>query len=135
MPCPECIFVATLHDELFKLWNYLHNTYCWCHFWSNLGIFDPRGPYIGLPPHCFAINLEEIPSCFALNIFLWLLCITKWTKLVSYCHIEYLYLGSFLVNYPPIIPIFGVIFGQNCGIWPPRCPYIGSPLLVCNNFE
>ena len=35
--------------------------------------FDPPGsPCMGLPP-CYAINFEEIPSCFVLNVYLWLL--------------------------------------------------------------
>ena len=45
-------------------------------------------------PHCFAIHFEELPSCFVLIQYLWLLCIIKWFRLgVLY-----------------IIPIFGLIF-------------------------
>ncbi len=54
----------------------------------------------GLTPYCLAINFEEILSCFVLNVF---------------C-------GYFALSNGPnreiidIIPIFGVIFGQNVGI-------------------
>jgi hypothetical protein len=82
-------------------------------FGQNLGIWPPGWPAIG-SPHCFAINFEEIPSCFVLNVF---------------C-------GYFELSNGPnwdviwIIPIFGVIFGQNLGIWPPGWPYIGLPPTV-----
>ena len=55
-----------------------------------------------LTPYCLAINFEEIHSCFVLNVF---------------C-------GYFALSNVPnweiidIIPIVGVIFGQNLGILP-----------------
>ena len=30
--------------------------------------------------HCFAINIKEIISCCVLNVYLWSLSITKWSK-------------------------------------------------------
>ena len=44
---------------------------------------SPRHDHIYVTPHCFTIKFEEAPSCFVLNAFLWLLCITKWSKLES----------------------------------------------------
>ena len=41
---------------------------------------SPRHDHIYVTPHCFTIKFEEAPSCFVLNAFLWLLCITKWFK-------------------------------------------------------
>jgi hypothetical protein len=69
----------------------------------NILVFDPGVFIYRVTPHCFAINFEEIPSWFVLNVFVWLLCITKWSDL------EVIFL----------IPIFGVIFGHNFSIWPP----------------
>jgi hypothetical protein len=64
-------------------------------------VLDPLGcPYLGHSDD-FAINFEEIPSSFVLNVFLWLLCINKWTKLGSHLHNT---------------NILGVIFVQNFGI-------------------
>jgi hypothetical protein len=83
-------------------------------FSQKLGIWPPGDTIYQGTLYCLAIHLEEISSCFVLNVFLWLLCITKWSKLGSIC----------------IIPLFVVIFGQNFGIWPPGCPYIGLPPTV-----
>jgi hypothetical protein len=69
-----------------KLGSYLHNTNIWGHFWSQFGYLTPGVTIYRVIPHCFAINFEEIPSCFVLNVFLWLLCIIKWSKLGSYLH-------------------------------------------------
>ncbi len=44
--------------------------------------------------HCYAINFDEIPPCFVVNVYLWLLCIIKWSKLG-----RYQYLWSFLVKF------------------------------------
>jgi hypothetical protein len=69
---------------------------------QNLGIWPPGVTIYRVTPHCFAIIFEEIPSCFVLNVFLWLLCIVKWSKLGSYLHNTNIW----------------VIFCQNLGIWP-----------------
>jgi hypothetical protein len=53
-------------------------------FGQNMGIWPPGVPMYRVTPHCFAINFEEIPSFFILNVYLWLLCIIKWSKLGSY---------------------------------------------------
>ena len=106
MPCPECIFVATLHYELFKLWNYLHNTYCWCNFWSNLGIFYPPGAIYRVTP----------PTVLQLI----------WKKCHHALHWIY-FCGYFVLPNGPnwwvivILNTFGVIFDQlspnNTNIW------------------
>ena len=57
-----------------KLGSYLHNTNIWGHFWSKFGNLTPRGDHIYEYPHCFAINFEEISTCFVLNVFLWFFC-------------------------------------------------------------
>ena len=49
----------------------------------------------------------------------------------------YYYVSMVLSNVPNwedfyIISIFGVIFGQNLGFWPPGRPFIGPPQLLCN---
>ena len=69
-------------------------------FGQNVGIRPPGVYMYRVTPHCYAINFEEIPSCFVLNAVLWLLCIIKWSNS------EVIW----------IIPIFGVFFGQNVGI-------------------
>jgi hypothetical protein len=87
-----------------KLGSNWHNTNIWGHFWSQFGyLTTPRGDDVWGTPYCLAINFEEIPSCFVLNAFLWLLCIINWSKLISYWHNTNIL----------------AIFGQNLGIWPP----------------
>ena len=83
---------------------------------QNEGIW-PQGVsmYMGYLP-LFCNSFEEIPSCFGLNVYVWLLCIIKWSK------------GEAIW----IIRIFGVIFCQNVGIWPPGSPCIGLRTLLCN---
>jgi hypothetical protein len=153
-------------------------------FGQNLGIWPPGVTIYRVTPHCFAINFEEIPSCFVLNVFLWLLCIIKCSKLQIYLHnsniwphfwsiFGYLtpgvtiyrgtphtvlqlilkkyhdhalcwmyFCGYFaLANAPNcdvicILPIFGVIFRQNLGIWPPGVTiYRVSLLCFAIHFE
>jgi hypothetical protein len=55
-------------------------------FRQNLGIWPPGVTIYSDTPYCLAIHFEEIPSCLVLNVFLWLLCIIKWSKLGSYLH-------------------------------------------------
>jgi len=87
----------------------LLNTYIWEHFWVNyppmflskFWYLTPWGAHIygTLMVFTSAINFEEIPPCFALNVFLWLLCINdrNWEVIC-------------------LIPIFMGIFGQHFGI-------------------
>ena len=75
-------------------------------FGQNLGIWPPGVPIYATTPNCFAINSDEIPSCFVLNVFLCLLCMIKWFKLWSYLHNICIW----------------VTFGQNLSIWPPGVP-------------
>jgi hypothetical protein len=69
-----------------KLESYLHNTNIWHHFWSTFRYLTPGVTIYRVTPYCLAINFEEISSYFVLNVFLWLLCIIKWSKLVNYLH-------------------------------------------------
>jgi hypothetical protein len=103
MLCPKCISVVTLHYQMVQIGKYLHNTHICGNFWSTFWYLTPGVSIYRVTPHCFAINFEEIPSCFVLDVFLWLLCIIKWSDL-----------GVIF-----LIPIFGVIFGHNFSIWPP----------------
>jgi hypothetical protein len=103
-----------------KLCSYLHNTNIWGHFGQNWGIWLPGVTIYRLNPHCFAINFEEIPSSFVLNVFLWLLCIIKWSKLVGYLHNTNIW-GHFC---------------QNLGIWASRMTiYRITPYCLAINFE
>ena len=77
--------------------------------------FDPPGsPRIGLLPTVMA--------------FIW----KKYHYALSWMYI----CGYFVLSNGPnkeilwIILIFGVIFGQNVGFWPPGCSYIGLPPTV-----
>ena len=47
------------------------------HFGKNVGIWPPGVSIYMVTPHCFAINLEEIPPCIVMKVFLWLLCMIK----------------------------------------------------------
>ena len=81
MLCTECIFVVTLHNQWFKLWSYLHNTYSWCLFWSKFRYLTLQRYHVKGYSLLLCINFEEFTSCFVINVFLWLLCIFKWFKL------------------------------------------------------
>jgi hypothetical protein len=86
-----------------KLGSYLHNTNIWHHLWSKFGY--------RVTPYCSAINFAKIPSCFVLNVFLWLLCIIKWFKLGSYMHnnnIWHILLVKIWVFDPPGVTIYMV---------------------------
>ncbi len=111
MRCSECIFVVTFYYQMGQI----------CiipvfggRFWSKFGYLTPGVPIYRITLHCFAINFEQTPSCFVLNVFKWLFYIIKLIKLWSYLHNT---------------NIWGH-FGQ---IWlfdPPECPYIGLTLTV-----
>jgi hypothetical protein len=55
-------------------------------------------------PYCLVINFEEIPSCFVLNVFLWLPSIIKWSKLGSYLHNTNIW-GNFLSTFGHLTPL------------------------------
>ena len=71
---------------------------------------------------CLVLHFEEMSSCFLLNVF--------WG-----------YFALIIINGPNcevicIIPIFGVIFGENLGIWPPGVTIYGfTPYCFPINFE
>ena len=89
-------------------------------FGQTLGIWPPGVPIYRITPHCFAINFEQTPSCFVLNVFKWLFYIIKLIKLWSYLHNT---------------NIWGH-FGQNLAIWPPGVPiYRANPHCCAINFE
>ena len=90
-------------------------------FLVKMWVFDPLGfPCIWVTHHCFAINLEEISSCYVLNVYLWLLWTIKWSKR------EVIWITS----------IFEVTFGQNVGIWAPGVSmYRVTPHCYAINFE
>ena len=117
MLCPKCISVVTLHYQMVQIGKYLHNTHICGNVWSTFWYFTPGVSIYRVTPHCFAINFEEIPSCFVLNVFLWLLCIIKWSKLGSYLHNTNIW----------------VHFWSKIGYLTPRGDHIyGYSLLFCN---
>jgi hypothetical protein len=84
----QCILWLLFIIKWSKLGSYLHNTNIWHHYWSNFGHLTP-GPGVTIymfNPYCVAIHFEEISSCFVLNVFLWLFCIIKLSKLGGYLH-------------------------------------------------
>jgi hypothetical protein len=89
-------------------------------FGQNLGIWPPGVTIYRVTPNCFAINFEQIPSCSVLNVFLWLFCIIKWSKLGSYLHNT---------------NIWGH-FWSKCGYLTPRVTiYMVTPHCFAINFE
>ena len=87
-------------------------------FGQNVCFWPPGVCMYRVTPHCYAINFEEITlswmyicDCFALS---------------NGSNREVLW----------IIPIFGVLFGQNMGIWPPGVPiYRVTPRFFAIYFE
>ena len=90
------------------------NSNIWGLSWSKCGYLTPGVSISRGTPHCYAINFEEIPSCFVLNVVLWLLCIIKWSNS------EVIW----------IIPIFGFFLVKMWVFDPPGCPCIGLPPTV-----
>ena len=120
-PC----FVLNVYLRLFciikwsKQGSSMDNINIWCRFWSKCVFLTPRGLHVQGYPHCYAINFEEIPSCFVVNVYLWLLCIIKWSKS------EVIW----------IIPIFGVILVKMWVFDPPGVHVQGYPHCYAINFE
>ncbi len=72
-------------------------------FGQNLGIWPPGVTIYRVTPYCVSINVEEIPSCFVLNVFCGYFVLSNGPNWEVIC----------------IIPIFCIIFGQNLAIWRP----------------
>ena len=101
--CPKCIFVVTLLNEshwviicIIRIFGQICG--------QNFGIWPPGVPiYMGIS-YWFAIYFEEIPPSLVLNVFLWLLCIIKWSKfwyLTPWgAYISYLYI---YISVPPAV--------------------------------
>jgi len=70
-------------------------------------------------PHCYAINFEDIPSCFVLNVCLWLFSIIKWFKQ-----------GSSLDN----TNIWGTFWSKYGYLTPWGAHISGYPPLFCHLF-
>ena len=49
-------------------------------FDQNVGIWHTWVSMYSVTPHWYGIYLEEIWSCFVLNVYLWFLFITRWHK-------------------------------------------------------
>ena len=49
-------------------------------FGQNVKFWPPGVSPYRVTPHCYGIYLEEIWSCFVLNVYLWFLFITRWHK-------------------------------------------------------
>ena len=89
-------------------------------FGQNVGFWPPGSPYMVLPPTVMQLILN------------------KYHHALSWVYI----CGCFALSNCPnrevlwIIPIFGVFFGQNMGIWPPGVPiYMVSPRCFAIYFE
>ena len=105
-PKPVNVFLWLLCViKLSKFGSYLHITNIWHFFLLKVGYLTPPPLPPGVTryrdtPYCLAINFEEIPPWFVLNDFLWLYALSTGPNWEVIC----------------IIPIFGMIFGQNLGI-------------------
>ena len=55
----------------------MDNTTIWGHFGQTMGIRPPGVSIYRVTPHCFAINIEEIPSCFIMNVYLGYFALSK----------------------------------------------------------
>ena len=87
---------------------------------KHLGIRPPGVIIYRVIPYYLVLHFEEIPSCFVLNVF-W-----GYFALINGPNCEVIW----------IIPLFGVIFGENLGIWPPGVTIYGfNPYCFPINFE
>ena len=80
-------------------------------FCQNLGFWPPVVPIYWVPLNCYAVVYKDIAIRFNLNVFFVYFVLSNGPNLEDFC----------------IISLFGVIFGQNLGFWPPGCPFPGSP--------
>ena len=76
----------------------------WVIFGQNFDILTPGTAIYRVPSNCYANDIDDIALRFNLNVFLWSICVIN---------------GSNWEDFG-IISIFGVIFGQNLDICPPR---------------
>ncbi len=70
---PSCIVLIVLLVLLCMIkWSkqgrYLDNFNIWGHFSSKTAHLTPGVSMYRVTPHCYAIQFEEIPSCFVLNV-------------------------------------------------------------------
>jgi hypothetical protein len=66
--------------------SHLLNTNILRRFWWKCGYSTPRLTTYWVTLHCLAIHFDEIISWFVPNVFLWICCIIKWSKLGIYLH-------------------------------------------------
>jgi hypothetical protein len=103
-------------------------------FGQNMGIFPLWWPYIVLPPAVWQLILEEILTCFVINVFLWIFCIIKWSKLGGYWHNTTIW-GILWSKYGDLTPwgdpiilcyhlLFGNSFWRNTNMLCPKCNFV-----------
>ena len=95
-----------------QLGGFLHNINIWRHFGQNLCFWPPGVPIYRVPLNCYAVDYEDIAIRFTLNVFFVYFVLSNGPNWEDFC----------------IISIFGVIFGQNLGFWPPGVPIYRVPL-------
>ena len=81
-------------------------------FGQNLCFWPPGVPIYRDPFNCNAVDYEDIAIRFTLNVFFVYFVLSNGPNWEDFC----------------IISIFGVIFGQNLGFWPPGVPIYRVPL-------
>jgi hypothetical protein len=122
MFCPECIFVVTL----LALSNGPNREVIWIIrifgviFGQNVGFWHPGSPCIGLPPTVMQLILKTYHHALS-----WMY-VCDCLALSNGSNREVLW----------IKPMFGVLFRQNMGIWPPGVPiYRVTPRFFAIYFE
>ena len=91
---------------------FLHNINIWGYFWPKFGVLTPWVPIYRVPLNCYVVDYEDIAIRFTLNVFFVYFVLSNGPNWEDFC----------------IISIFGVIFGQNLGFWPPGAPIYKVPL-------
>ena len=71
-------------------------------------------PIYGIPLNCYAVDYDDLASRFTLNVFFGYFVLSNGPNLEDFC----------------IISLFGVIFGQNLGFWPPGAHLQGPPIFL-----
>ena len=101
MLCPRCIFCGYFALSNGPNWKVICILPI---FVVNIWVLDlPNWWYIGFTPYFLVLHIEEKSSCFVLNVFWGYFALINGPNCEVIC----------------IIPIFGVIFSENLGIWPP----------------
>ena len=93
--------------KIFAWYQYLGSFFC-----QNLGFWTPGAPIYRVPLNGYAVDYEDIAKRFTLNVFFVYFVLSNGPNWEDFC----------------IISIFGVIFGQNLGFWPPGAPIYRVPL-------